>query len=522
MRDYFKKDVTNFLRNTIFLVLFVWALIYYLHLFDSKLLLGDEGVAITNGWRISYREIPYRDFFVIIPPFSFFPTAFFLKIFGQSILAGRVISFILAFLLVFLLNMVLNKTAGDIYLRIMSFSILIPFGISYWPIPSHHWWADLLCLLSIYFFFPRFEASHPEHSFGASSPEGSLFLSGIFCGLAVWTLQDQGGYLFILLISFMFLRIIKKKEIYTFKSLTLFLAGFIFVASLFLLWLLPTVGFSRLFQDLVLFPLASYHNLEGHKFDLFSGWEQVYQLFSQGAFLRAPLYSLTMAIITLFFFLLPLISIFSLVYGKRNKFCCSERIFLVFSLFVSGFLTSLHRWSFTNMVWALPLLLPSLIFLFEGRTKKVARIISLVLTISAILFSFSFYRLSSLDRMVSVCGKAGCVKTFRSSYSLSVKQAVSYLDTNSKENETLFCFGFNSLINFLTLLKNPTPFNDFVDYNTSNQYENLLKSIDEKKVDWILIPINGGKTNPKLENIVIDKYQKKFENKFCKIYYRIK
>lgn len=520
----FTSKKSSILKYGLVAVLIFSAVFYYLRLFDQKLLLGDEGVALTNAWRISYGEIPYRDFFIISSPFSFFSTAIILKIFGPSIVVGRIISLILAFGIIFILNLVLNKITGDIYLKIMSFSLLVPFGVSYWPIPSHHWWADLLCLLSIYFFFAADtkEQSQAEQNSTNFANWMSIFLSGLFCALAVWTLQDQGGYLFIMLFVFFVYNLYKKNERerkdFYFNYLFLFLSGFIFATIPFSLWLLPTAGISRLFQDLVLFPLKSYHKLEGHTFALFSGWDQVYQIFSQGLFLKAPIYSLTMAIITLFFFLMPVVSIFSLVYGKSKKFCRGEKIFLVFSLFVSGILTSLHRWSFTNMVWALPLLLPSLIFLFEGKIKKVARIISLVLTISAILFSISFYRLSSLDRMVSVCGKGGCVKTFRSNYSFSVKEAVSYLDKNSKENETLFCAGFNSLINFLTLLKNPTPFSDFVDYNTSSQYENLIKSIEEKKVDWVLIPKNKSKTNLKIEDFVAKRYEKRFENNFCRIY----
>ena len=143
-----------------------------------------------------------------------------------------------------------------------------------------------------------------------------------------------------------------------------------------------------------------------------------------------------------------------------------EKLFLIFALFVAGFVTALHRWSFTNIVWALPLLLPSMIFLFEGNLRKIATIVSYFLGISALLFSISFMKLSPPERMESICGKAGCVRTFKSNYSISVKNAVSFLDVNSKEGETLFCSGFNSLINFLTQLKNPTPFNEFVNYNT--------------------------------------------------------
>ncbi|MCX7829499.1 MAG: hypothetical protein N2445_00350 [Acidobacteria bacterium] len=215
---------------------------------------------MTNAWRISYGEIPNRDIFEIIPPFSFLPTAFVFKIFGPSILGARIISFILAIMLVAILNMVLKKVAVDFLLRFVSISLLVPFGVSYWPVPSHHWWCDLFCLLSAYFLLLISNEGGILSPSQRGAKVGTKYvLSGLFCGLAVWTLQDQGGYLFILLLSFLIYRSIKIKNVAEgkpLKSVLQFLLGFIIATIPFLLWLLPTAGFSKLLQDLVLFPLT--------------------------------------------------------------------------------------------------------------------------------------------------------------------------------------------------------------------------------------------------------------------------
>lgn len=531
------KEATN-IPLFFLIIMGIWGFVYYVHIFDQKLLLGDEGVALTNAWRISYGDVPHRDFWAVEPPFSFLPTAFLFKIFGQSIFIGRLLSLILAFALIFLLNIVIKKVAVDFSLRFLSISLLIPFGVSYWPLPSHHWWCDIFCLLSVYFLFPssatiltggNLPQAPPERRgekdflpFQGRIKEGfPLVLSGLFCGLAVWTLQDQGGYLFILLTSFLLFNLVKQKDVSNLKpqkAIAFFMGGFILATIPFLLWLLPTAGVSKLFQDLVLFPLASYHNLEGHKFDIFSGWNQFFPILSKGAFLSAPIYTLSLTIIAIFLFVLPIISIFSFIYAKLTK-SDGEKFFLIIALFIAGFLTALHRWSFTNIVWALPLLLPSLSFLFvEGKLRKSAKIVSYFLGITALLFSVSFFRLSSPERMESICGRAGCVRTFKSNYSVSVKNAVSFLEINSKEGETLFCAGFNSLINFLTQMKNPTPFNEFVSYHTDKQFEELKRAIIEKRVDWVLIPKDKTLPNEKIEKFVLENYNRVYENNFCKIY----
>ncbi len=129
----------------------LWGVVYYLRLFDQKLLLGDEGTILLDAWRIASGEIPHRDFFQGFPPASFIPTAALFLLFGPSLLAGRLLAFALAVSIVLSLDLVLRKLEADRVLRLLSLALLIPFGVSYWPIPSHHWWAAIHCLLSAYF-----------------------------------------------------------------------------------------------------------------------------------------------------------------------------------------------------------------------------------------------------------------------------------------------------------------------------------------------------------------------------------
>lgn len=521
----------------IFILLILWGIVYYLRLFDQKLLVGDEGVALNHAIRIMNGEIPHRDFFIFVPPLSFILNALFLKVLGESIFTSRFISLILAILIILIQDRVLKKMAVDFSLRVMSFSLLIPFGVSYWPIPSHHWWAGLFCLISAYFlllsnpiansvsqsFLEEGDPSSLKERKGFKSKRLFLFLSGCFSSLAIWTLQDQGGYFFILISLFFIFSLFNKKlsikdKKKIFKNFLIFILGLIFASLPLLIYLLPSAGLKSMYQDLVEFPLFSYHNLEGHKFNPFSGWSNIYSFFKGVRIFDFPFYAISFLSISILLFILPLLNFVSLLKGKLTRNVNFLELYLTFSIFLTFFLTALHRWSFTNIVWSLPGLIIPLKYLFEGKTKKIARGLSIFFSICAVVFSISFYNFSNSERLFSICGKSGCIRVFPSLEAKAIKEAIAYLETYGKEGETLFCSGFCGMVNFITKMKNPTPFNDFVDYNTDEHFQILKKSIIDKKVDFILVTFPKRVSKTKVEEFIKPYYNKVFENKFGTIY----
>ena len=49
----------------------------------------DEGAYFCGAWRVSLREVPYRDFFVSQTPLSFYLGAALFKVFGSSASAQK-------------------------------------------------------------------------------------------------------------------------------------------------------------------------------------------------------------------------------------------------------------------------------------------------------------------------------------------------------------------------------------------------------------------------------------------------
>src|SRR5712692_434239 len=80
--QHFSKKQFGYLFSIVFLIILVFfhfrGVIFY-----------DEGYILNSALRVAHGEVPYRDFDVNYTPISFLTTAVFLKMFGESVFAGR-------------------------------------------------------------------------------------------------------------------------------------------------------------------------------------------------------------------------------------------------------------------------------------------------------------------------------------------------------------------------------------------------------------------------------------------------
>src|SRR6266487_1075615 len=56
----------------------------------------DEGYILNSGLRIAHGQVPYRDFDMAYTPLSFLTVAAFLKVFGESVFAGRLVALVVS------------------------------------------------------------------------------------------------------------------------------------------------------------------------------------------------------------------------------------------------------------------------------------------------------------------------------------------------------------------------------------------------------------------------------------------
>src|SRR3989344_756811 len=84
------------MKKYVFIILF--SLLVLIFFFNRGFAYYDEGFILHAAQRILQREIPYKDFDLIYTPGTIFLTAAAFKIFGESILTGRILALLLGLL----------------------------------------------------------------------------------------------------------------------------------------------------------------------------------------------------------------------------------------------------------------------------------------------------------------------------------------------------------------------------------------------------------------------------------------
>jgi 4-amino-4-deoxy-L-arabinose transferase-like glycosyltransferase len=142
----------------------------------------DEGTYLYASWRVSLGEVPYRDFFVVQMPLSFYGAAGLFKLFGPEVWWARAGSFLLLLGTGLLINGASTKFFGfgrNLSLAVAGLFLLTKhiyfLGRIFMPDSA----MIFFCAAALYF------ALKAENPSTVKNQNHALFLFGIFSGLAV-------------------------------------------------------------------------------------------------------------------------------------------------------------------------------------------------------------------------------------------------------------------------------------------------------------------------------------------------
>ena len=473
--------------------LYMFALVFMIKNFDSGFNIGDEGVALMGAWRIFTGQVPHRDFFEIIPPFSFFPTAFFFRLFGVGIMAERLLVLIYGMALIATVDRLLTRFGAGAWERCLAVSFLIPFGVFYWPMPSHHWVVDILQMLALLSLLNALEGRR-RLLWGCAA--------GAMCSLGAFSLQDQGGY-FIAALCALFFPWIQDINIRK-RVFAGWVIGGVAVASVFAIYLLPRVSPSELLYQWFSFPASRYRNVQGNSTGLFSGWEELLAVWKMPHSNLVSIYAVTLTAASGFLALLPPLAIFTPAWGFASRWLSRERAGLLASAVLAALGTAMHRWAITNLVWAAPPMIVACGLLL-GRWGKsdrrslvlFARSTTAVLIICCLCFAAIYFHFSSLSNPVRLTTRAGTVRSVLKDESGSFQQAFAAIEHFVPEDGALFVDGYMPLMNFLAQRPNPTRFNFFYypKYHTEAQRAEVTRVLESRPC-YILAALPRDPSNP--------------------------
>jgi hypothetical protein len=458
------------------LAIYAWGLIYCLRLFDLQFILGDEGVALVNGWRIALGQVPVRDFFEIIPPFSFMPTAAAFALFGPTLVAARVLTLIYGLLLMLSMDALVGTVAKDLRFRTVAVLLAVPLGVFYYPMPSHHWVVNLLQVWALLALFEGVRRSN-HWAWG--------LLAGALSALAVFTLQDQGSYFVLALCLFFFPWINNRASMR--RVFFAWMAGGVGILSAFAIYLLPRVSLERIWYQWYTFPRQNYGKIAENTGTFFRGWgwRELISSWNGNVFAIHPFQTCGLFILLGFVSLLPFLGLLSALTALKDREIRWKAGGLMAGL-LAAYGTCLHRWALLNLVWAAPFALVLALFALLRATgaknpvlcQRSAWAMLALLSAAALAFSATHFVLASSYQTFPVVTPAGTWRTQNPNHAHSVQGAVDAVLAIVPGDGKLLCIGFTPLFNFMTQRPCPTQWNYYLfGYNTEAQARATITAV---------------------------------------------
>ena len=194
-------------------------------------------------------SIPYKDFFEVMGPMTFFWLASFFKIFGSDLVVARGLLLFTGasiILLIYLLTKKYYEGPFDYLPAIFYMVISLPL----WPVNNHHWDSNLFAILAIYLFLNWWNKGGLKY----------LIYSGFIAGIATCFMQQKGLLLFFCFIALLLVRFRYDRQIeinLITNSLALMLS-YAFVGILVIAFFYVNEGLSELIYANFFWPLSQY------------------------------------------------------------------------------------------------------------------------------------------------------------------------------------------------------------------------------------------------------------------------
>src|SRR5215469_3195552 len=197
-------------------LIFVFAVAYLSVFLRYSALEPDEGIILAGAERVLRGEVPYRDFFAFYTPGSFYLIAGLFRIFGDSFGVAR-FSIVVSGALFPVITYVLARRRCSRAMSIFVASLALFTGVAYRFLVLHNWYSTLLAGLALYSALRLIETHRPVWAVAL----GSL------CSLTALFEQSKGaGLCFGLVLGFLMLRFIQRKQLFRKSELWGLVIGF--------------------------------------------------------------------------------------------------------------------------------------------------------------------------------------------------------------------------------------------------------------------------------------------------------
>jgi len=477
---------------------------------------GDEGIFVYGAQLVAEGALPYRDFFEVAGPASFYWLGLFFRIFGENWLVTRGLILITATISIILIYWITRRLYRGPFDYIPAiFYMLISFHAR--PVTSHHWDSNLFGLLAIVMFFLWNHTRYKRY----------LIMAGIIAGLTSCFMQQKGLLLFFAFIIILIIngRLACEEKRKVMVDIGIMTIAFASVAILVLSLFYMVGGLNDLLYANLIFPLNNYMKINVMPYG-YGIWEwllppiqKVLEVIGLPPFLS---HGLGILILIPFFiiFALPLLLIvlaakLYLNLTDRPKIFKSSMI-ICSSTGVALWISEVHRMDLIHLIYGSPVLVILLFALWNiyFEEKRVTYQLGLIIAIIPLTFLATFYLNIALAAKQEYVTRRGTVYTFQED------TALKFLHENIQAGSMVFIYPYRSMYYFLANIRNPTRYSFLLyNYNTEAQFNETITALERKRVKYVLLDTLLDETylkkifpkyvHPPDEKLVVEKYLQK-------------
>lgn len=454
------------------------ACVLYLSVFTRVLWrVGDEGAIVYGAHRVAQGEVPYRDFFEVYGPGSFYWLGGWFRIFGESWLALR-------------LHLVLTGAAVSVLIYCLTLRVYrgrfeaLPCGlftvagIPLWPASSHHWDATLFALAAVATFV----------QWQLTGRSKWLSLTGVLAAITTCVIQQKGAALLIaagiLLIAYRRRAGVSQLMRRILQLLTAYAAVLILVG----LFFLRAGALGTLLHTTIVWPVMQYQAVNRLPYALNTVAMPLGRLAQ--VLISVPHWlALLIAVISLLPFavipLLPVVALLAILNSLRNnshntRFASSmlpAYVVLGGALFVS----ELQRPDIYHLLWGSPLLFVAVFGLATRLlTEKGQALILWPFAVGVLVFG-AIDAIAALGAHEIVFTRRGAVRV------MAPDPALQFVLDHVSAGSTLFVYPYYPMYYYLADVRNPTRYSFLMyHYNTSAQFDDAIDGIARERVEYVL------------------------------------
>jgi hypothetical protein len=471
---------------------------------------GDEGLVLYGAELVSEGVLPYRGFFEVFGPGSFYWLGLFFKLFGVKFATARILLLftgVAIALLIFWMTRRIHRGPFELVPAVFLLFISIPI----WPASSHHWDSNLFALLSLAMFLLWTDTDNAIY----------LAMTGIFSGLTYCFLQQKGLLLLAsFIVSLLIINRLKQTSSKIMRHAILFIGSYLAVISFVYIYFYLNDGLADMVYDTILWPLNYYNqvNVVPYGFGLY---KFVWQYFQNSLSPLSSGFSSSLSVVLSFSYvlisLLPFLVLFPCLLCVNNRSLGSTLFDLettpYWTVGIGLWVSEAHRPDIYHLVWGSPVLF----ILFYLLMNVLLRNRKTILTVTFGMIIICSFTLGMFNLLKSSTASERTISRRGTFYSFGRDDALAFLNQNTRAGENVFIYPYDPIYYFLADVNNPTRFNNLIyKYHTKLQFEEAIEALEKKSVRYILwdsekegnnlIRWFPGYQHPKDEFLIMERY----------------